>query len=70
MATLTDRQLSALKFIAEAIAKNSLPPTLREIGEHLGIRENVACGVVAMGFGGIVCVSGGVATEVKIEGAP
>lgn len=27
-------------------------------------------GVVAMGFGGIVCVSGGVATEVKIEGAP
>jgi SOS-response transcriptional repressor LexA len=33
----TDRQLQALAFIASHTTENGRPPTLREIGTHMGI---------------------------------
>jgi repressor LexA len=36
---LTDRQQQILDFIAESIHARGFPPTLREIGEHFGIRS-------------------------------
>lgn len=39
MQKLTDRQRAVLDFISESIASRGYPPTLREIGNHLGIRS-------------------------------
>ncbi|NLY94050.1 MAG: transcriptional repressor LexA [Myxococcales bacterium] len=39
MQKLTDRQRAVLDFISESIARRGYPPTLREIGNHLGIRS-------------------------------
>jgi repressor LexA len=36
---LTDRQREVLGFIEAKIARDGYPPTIREIGEHLGIRS-------------------------------
>jgi repressor LexA len=36
---LTDRQKAVLDFISRSIEKRGYPPTLREIGEHFGIRS-------------------------------
>src|SRR5215468_7302327 len=36
---LTDRQRAVLDFISRSIEKRGYPPTLREIGEHMGIRS-------------------------------
>src|SRR5688572_19311922 len=36
---LTDRQRQILTFISASIAERGYPPTLREIGEHFGIRS-------------------------------
>lgn len=36
---LTDRQKEVLEFISESIAGRGYPPTLREIGERMGIRS-------------------------------
>jgi repressor LexA len=36
---LTDRQKAVLDFISRSIERNGYPPTLREIGEHMGIRS-------------------------------
>lgn len=36
---LTDRQLEVLNFIQESISGRGYPPTLREIGERMGIRS-------------------------------
>jgi repressor LexA len=36
---LTDRQRAVLSFISESIERRGYPPTLREIGEHMGIRS-------------------------------
>jgi repressor LexA len=36
---LTDRQKAVLDFISRSIVKRGYPPTLREIGEHMGIRS-------------------------------
>jgi repressor LexA len=36
---LTDRQKEVLEFIQESIAARGYPPTLREIGERMGIRS-------------------------------
>src|SRR5215813_8322327 len=36
---LTDRQKEVLEFIQESIAGRGYPPTLREIGERMGIRS-------------------------------
>src|SRR5205823_1377504 len=36
---LTDRQKAVLDFISRSIEKHGYPPTLREIGEHMGIRS-------------------------------
>ena len=36
---LTDRQQQILDFISHSIAERGYPPTLREIGEHFGIRS-------------------------------
>jgi repressor LexA len=36
---LTDRQKQALDFISRSITRRGYPPTLREIGEHMGIRS-------------------------------
>src|SRR5262245_43258557 len=36
---LTDRQRAVLDFISRSIERRGYPPTLREIGEHLGIRS-------------------------------
>jgi len=36
---LTDRQRQILDFISASIAERGYPPTLREIGEHFGIRS-------------------------------
>src|SRR3954454_15676821 len=36
---LTDRQRAVLSFIGQSIEERGYPPTLREIGEHLGIRS-------------------------------
>jgi repressor LexA len=38
-APLTDRQRAVLDFISHSIEERGYPPTLREIGEHLGIRS-------------------------------
>lgn len=37
--TLTDRQKQVLSFISESIQERGYPPTLREIGERMGIRS-------------------------------
>lgn len=37
--TLTHRQQQALDFIATCLDQRGYPPTLREIGEHMGIRS-------------------------------
>lgn len=34
---LTDRQAQCLLYINHSIQKNGYPPTLREIGDHMGI---------------------------------
>lgn len=39
MHELTERQRQALVFIADSIKDRGYPPTLREIGRHLGIRS-------------------------------
>jgi repressor LexA len=39
MQKLTDRQRAVLDFISQSIAARGYPPTLREIGNHLGIRS-------------------------------
>lgn len=39
MQPLTDRQKAVLSFIAESIGERGYPPTLREIGNRLGIRS-------------------------------
>lgn len=39
MATLTARQRLVLECIAAAVARDGWPPTLREIGDELGIRS-------------------------------
>ncbi len=36
---LTERQKAVLDFISRSIEKRGYPPTLREIGEHMGIRS-------------------------------
>src|ERR1700748_693695 len=36
---LTDRQRAVLEFISDSIERRGYPPTLREIGEHMGIRS-------------------------------
>src|SRR5947208_12822998 len=36
---LTDRQQQILDFISASIMERGFPPTLREIGEHFGIRS-------------------------------
>lgn len=36
---LTDRQKAVLEFITDSIERRGYPPTLREIGEHMGIRS-------------------------------
>ncbi|MDH5492624.1 MAG: hypothetical protein OEY14_11795, partial [Myxococcales bacterium] len=36
---LTDRQRAVLEFISTSIEDHGYPPTLREIGNHLGIRS-------------------------------
>jgi repressor LexA len=36
---LTDRQRAVLAFISASIEERGYPPTLREIGEHMGIRS-------------------------------
>ena len=36
---LTDRQKEVLEFISRSILERGYPPTLREIGEHMGIRS-------------------------------
>jgi repressor LexA len=36
---LTDRQKAVLDYIGRSIEKRGYPPTLREIGEHMGIRS-------------------------------
>src|ERR1700692_1814857 len=36
---LTDRQRAVLDFISHSIDARGFPPTLREIGEHMGIRS-------------------------------
>src|SRR5512146_1539882 len=36
---LTDRQKEVLDFINRSITERGYPPTLREIGEHMGIRS-------------------------------
>ena len=36
---LTDRQKEVLDFISRSISERGYPPTLREIGEHMGIRS-------------------------------
>lgn len=36
---LTDRQRQALQFITDCLSDRGYPPTLREIGEHMGIRS-------------------------------
>jgi repressor LexA len=36
---LTDRQKAVLEFIGQSIESRGYPPTLREIGEHMGIRS-------------------------------
>src|SRR5258707_739235 len=36
---LTDRQRQALDFISRYISRRGFPPTLREIGTHMGIRS-------------------------------
>ena len=36
---LTERQQQVLDFIARSIERRGYPPTLREIGEHMGIRS-------------------------------
>src|ERR1700757_1540435 len=36
---LTDRQRAVLEFISQSIESRGYPPTLREIGEHFGIRS-------------------------------
>src|SRR5450432_1253226 len=36
---LTDRQQQILDFISSSITERGYPPTLREIGEHFGIRS-------------------------------
>ena len=36
---LTDRQKAVLEFISSSIESRGYPPTLREIGEHMGIRS-------------------------------
>ncbi len=38
-ATLTDRQQRVLDFIQASIAQRGYPPTIREIGGHMGIRS-------------------------------
>ncbi|MBK8264585.1 MAG: repressor LexA [Nannocystis sp.] len=37
--TLTHRQQQALSFISSCLDQRGYPPTLREIGEHMGIRS-------------------------------
>ena len=37
--TLTERQREILDFITASIVDRGYPPTLREIGEHFGIRS-------------------------------
>lgn len=39
MHKLTDRQRAVLDFISDSISRRGYPPTLREIGNHLGIRS-------------------------------
>lgn len=39
MQKLTERQRAVLDFIVESISDRGYPPTLREIGNHLGIRS-------------------------------
>jgi repressor LexA len=39
MQKLTDRQQAVLSYISESIGSRGFPPTLREIGNHLGIRS-------------------------------
>jgi repressor LexA len=39
MHKLTDRQRAVLDFISDSISQRGYPPTLREIGNHLGIRS-------------------------------
>ncbi|MBK6915942.1 MAG: transcriptional repressor LexA [Deltaproteobacteria bacterium] len=36
---LTDRQRQALEYITDCLSARGYPPTLREIGEHMGIRS-------------------------------
>src|SRR5205814_2731522 len=36
---LTDRQRAVLEFISQSIERRGYPPTLREIGEYMGIRS-------------------------------
>jgi repressor LexA len=36
---LTDRQAQALKYITDCLVDRGYPPTLREIGEHMGIKS-------------------------------
>ena len=44
MIGLTDRQAQALRFVAAYTDEQGYPPTLREIGDHLGIRSTNGVG--------------------------
>ena len=39
MQALTDRQQQVLDYIRNSIQQRGYPPTLREIGAHMGIRS-------------------------------
>lgn len=69
MDELTGRQRELLRFISKEI-KNGLPPTIREIGDELGIESThgVACHLAALEKKGCIEVTPRSARAIRLTG--
>jgi repressor LexA len=65
---LTDRQQEVLNFLGQYLREKGYPPTVREIGAHLGIRSpnGVAANLVALEKKGIIARDKNVARGIRI----
>ncbi len=70
--TLTSRQSEILAFIRSQITSKGFPPTIREIGSHMGIRSpnGVMCHLKALQTKGILVRGKNLPRAITLTDAP
>ena len=68
MPPLTERQTAAGDFICAYVDRHKFPPTIREIGTHLGIKspKGVTCHIHALEKKGVISRHPGMARAIAV----